>query len=138
MSPTTRILIEVLARTDALFAPFRDWRKANAVQNAAGIIERRIAFRRAGIDFHVGGTPTERKLIERSLRALERDELLRIRRRSGRRYAVKLTEVADQAARALVGLPGLAVSLKIVDILDKMARLGACMDTPMRSGPHRL
>ena len=54
-------LIDLLAETDALWAPIRDWRDNHRV---VAIAERREQFRRAGLPIRVGGNTAERKQWE--------------------------------------------------------------------------
>jgi len=98
------ILVAVLAKGDAAHLPIRNWR----APNPGSVYTARRRFRAVGIPWESGGVDAcERQRLSRALAALKRAKLVGVHRVRGSRYpSVKLTDVGDQRARALCGLPG--------------------------------
>ncbi len=101
-------LIDVLARTDELFAPYR-W---NGNPHAPGSIwTRRKRFQTEGIA--TGGADTDatgRKQRSRIIAQLTEAGLLAGHRPRARTRGIRLTPAADELLRSLCGLPGLQTS----------------------------
>lgn len=96
-----RLLVDVLARSDAIFSLDRakyDLRREQAR------IERQRAYIAGGIDFTAGGSVADRQASGRLLGDLESGRLLSIHRGAGRREGVRLTPLGDTVTRRLCGL----------------------------------
>ena len=92
-------LIELLAATDAIFSPIRDWSDNGRV---VAILERREVFRRAGLPIRLGGVgEAERKKTERFLDEIEQSGAVEVFRSSGKRSHWKLANEADWKIRRL-------------------------------------
>lgn len=105
------LLIEVLARTDAVFIPLRVWEPRTWAQV---VVERRRAFDKTGIRWGWGGTPAERQEASRSLAILARQELVRRYGRGERMTAIRLTDKGEREARRLAGLPCFSAAVALV------------------------
>jgi len=99
MDETTELLIALLARTDALWAPLRLNSHSRGV--AAAVEERRVAFRRAGLPIAGGGSDAARKSYSRELAAARAAGYVETRGRT--RLSARLTPAADDVLRTLTG-----------------------------------
>lgn len=99
LSDEKRLLIQILARVDALFWPDRE-RFTLARDQVRE--ERRAAYRESGLPFVAGGSAADRQSTGRLLETLENGGLLTIHRRS-QRVGVKLTPLGDAITRRLCG-----------------------------------
>jgi hypothetical protein len=100
---STKILLDVLARVNAVFTPIRrqDRRTETAVQ------ELQREYRASGIPFRLsGGDTAERKENERTLAELAGAGLVKLSTGDVRRSRVWLSDAADEKLRAMVGLSG--------------------------------
>lgn len=98
----TTTLIDVLARTDAIFRPMR---KADWVPPApSNLWEARRRFSSAGVLWRVGGGGANRLAGERELVGLQEMSLLVLCGKA-KRSGVRLSETAEIGVRALCGLP---------------------------------
>jgi hypothetical protein len=91
------LAIEIFARIDALFTRYphpKDHPKA-----LSAISERRREFLEHGLPFVGGGSPSERKQMERSLGELQDDGVLSVSRGARRRVAVRFTPEGDAIIR---------------------------------------
>ena len=92
-------VIELLAATDALWEPIRDWTDNHRI---CGLLERREQFRRCGLPVELGGgDAAARKSQERRLDQIETSGLVIFSRRHGKRAFWRLTDQADWALRRL-------------------------------------
>jgi hypothetical protein len=104
-------LIQILARTDAVFRPYRDGHRQQYA-------EFRVRFEDEGVPWHSSMTgegmdDSGRKRSQDLLADLEAAGLvLAFNPTSTRTRGVKLTPIGDARARALAGLPGHAESLE--------------------------
>ncbi len=111
-SPGLRLLVRVLAQTDAAVWPIRraEWEHPKP----AAIRAAQDAFRRhRGVIVPSPGTDAERKAAERLADSLARAGYLKARRR-GRGRFLRLTDAAEDRVRQLCGLPGLWLSFETV------------------------
>lgn len=114
MLDTTQ-LIDLLAETDALWTPVRDWSNNHAV---VAVEERREQYQRNGLPIsNGGGTAAERKQWERELDGIEVSGTVLIARERGRRAFWRLGNATDWRLRNLVGLPGRAEMLRAMQAL---------------------
>ena len=97
MDEATELLIALLARTDALWAPLR--LNSHSRGLAAAVEERRAAYRRAGLPISGGGSDSQRKAASRELAAARAAGYVAIRGRT--RLTAKLTDEADAYLRTL-------------------------------------
>ena len=107
-------LIDLLAETDALWAPIRDWRDNHRV---VAVAERREQFRRAGLPIRVGGNAAERKQWERELDRIQAASSIVVTRERGRRAYWRLGDAMDWQLRSLIGLPGWGEMLRAMRAL---------------------
>ncbi len=98
----TNDLIRLLAQTDALWWPVRDWSDGN---NVSAIFERRQAYRPEGVPFPVphGADPAARKARERFIGKLETAQLVDVRRKVGRRVGWRLAHRTEYDLRSEAG-----------------------------------
>ena len=108
-------LVEILAKIDALFLPDR----RRTTHSAAVKHEARARYATAGIAFYsAAGDMDSRKQVQ-----LVRDELAAagmvrlMRPRSDRSLGVCLTSAGEATARSAAGLPGLADTVTVMDML---------------------
>lgn len=116
---TKRLLINILAATDALWTPHR--RPGNH-DEATVLAERRKLYREAGVLWNSGRfapwakTEATRHGVTRLLRELGADGLICANNPTGlRTTTVKLTDAGEAIARDLIGTPTLADSLPLVE-----------------------
>ena len=111
-SPGLRLLVRVLAATDAAFWPIRkaEWEHPRP---AAVMVARDSIRRNCGVVVPSPGTDAERKASERLADSLIRAGCLKARRR-GRGRFLRLTDDAEDRVRQLCGLPGLWLSFETV------------------------
>ncbi len=98
---STKLLIEVLARTIVLFWPSRepfDQRRAQVRHQ-----RQRVYIQGGGIDISGGGSAADRQKFGRLLGDLESRGLVTIGRSTGRRQGVRLTTLGDTVARRRAG-----------------------------------
>lgn len=113
-----RLLIGLLAETDALFVPWRlspraDWK------HTAAVFERRDLFRAHGLPLVGGGTDARRKEHSRRVQRAKRAGLLTVEGRA--RPTARLTDSADASLRALCNLRGLASAFLLLQLVDALA-----------------
>lgn len=104
MDARTRILVTILAETDAVWLPNRKSRRPRP----ANVYIARRDYAAAGVPWG-SNEPSEagRKAAQRELEALADAELVRVSRpKRMRALGVKLTDAGDVLARGLCGLPG--------------------------------
>lgn len=109
-------LIEILAKTDALFWPGRE-RFVMRQQQVRH--ERRIAYRETGLAITGGGSAADRQAFGRTLDALQEAGLVEITR-GKRREGVRLSTVGDAVTRRLCG---------VATVLDARPLLGVAVET---------
>ena len=99
--PEISILIDVLARTDALFGIPRTYNPSSCLPPHcwAAVAERRAAFVAEGIHVVTSGNAQSRKEAERLFGELQTRGLLVVFSKSGRRIGVRLTVGGDNIAR---------------------------------------
>ena len=114
-------MIALLAETDALFVPTRQWQNN---KNALAILERQTEFARAGIPFLGGGDIVDRKVHQRAADELEATGLVRFSRARVKRTMWKLTNAADWKMRELCNEPGFPEMLAAMLLLGEHARAG--------------
>lgn len=120
-----RILLGLLAATDAVFIPDRDplSRKRHTV-----LWERRKYFRQRGLPWSsefVDGATDEaiRKRVQREIDRLKSARFVHAYRPQGSKtVGLRLTEAGDQYTRALAGLPTLVSSLALLPRLRELAQ----------------
>jgi hypothetical protein len=125
MSEDDKILIAILAQTDAVFRPARrdDW----VAPAPCNLYNARQRFSTAGVPFDTGGgDETGRKNQQRDLNRLAKSGLL-ILCGGKRREGVKLTEPAEIGLRALCGLPSLRDSHAMLRKIIKLAAMAEGM-----------
>jgi hypothetical protein len=123
-----RILLGLLAATDAVFIPDRDplSRKRHAV-----LWERRKYFRQRGLPWSseaVEGASDEavRKRVQREIDRLKGARFVHAYRPQGSKtVGLRLTDAGDQYTRALAGLPTLASSLVLISRLRELTQSDA-------------
>ena len=107
LTPPETAAVEILARTDALFATYRDWR--NGTRTAPGSIWRRCnRFDTEGVS--VGGkepNAAERMRTSRALTSLAEARLIQRDKPNERGLGARLTADGDRIVRGVAGLPGL-------------------------------
>jgi hypothetical protein len=113
-------LIELLAATDALFQPIRDWRNN---RYAAAIVEARRRFTREGLAYRSGGDPGERKAKERAADAWERAGMVTFHRSRGKRSHWRLTDTADWMMRRLATFGDFPEMLTAMLAIDRHERM---------------
>ncbi len=105
-SPERMTLVELLARTDALFHPMRGPFQQSFAQVRN---ERQRAFRTIGLPLGGSGADAARKRHERTLTTLESAGLVTFALdRRGQRAGVKLSPLGDSCGRRLTGCTTLA------------------------------
>ncbi len=116
MNETDHLLIRILASTDALWLPNRDYSN----RRGACIWEHRQAYRATGVRWaSEGGSDAGRQAGGRLLSATTRAGLLvTARPRNTKTIGAKLTDAGEARARALAGLPGLADALHTMRVLE--------------------
>jgi len=104
MTDLQRLAVEILAATDVLFTPFRDWGQlSDGTPVATAIRERRRDYFASGLPlFSAGANAAERQAHGRNLDTLRRRGILEIRGRS-RTRGLRLTTAGEARLRALVG-----------------------------------
>jgi hypothetical protein len=117
-----RILLEVLASTDALFSHHR-W-SASTAAVATAIAERRREFPAAGVPFVASGDAAQRKQAERDLADLQAAGLLVLLTSKSRRSGVRLTAVGDSYTRSLTGGYRLDEVHTLLELIDTVSRDG--------------
>jgi hypothetical protein len=93
-------LIDLAARIDVLFAPFRC--SACNLRAAAGVDVRRYVFNRSGYELMVGGDGATRQQGSRDLQRLEKRGLVEPCGR-GKNHGLELTHAGDDLVRQLTG-----------------------------------
>ena len=111
-----RVLLEILARTDAIFWPGRE--KFDMAKEQVRH-ERRAAYRETGLAVTGGGDAAARQQFGRLLGELERAGLVTITR-SKRREGVKLSAAGDAITRRLCG---------VATVLDAWPLLAVAVET---------
>jgi hypothetical protein len=101
-------LVELLAGTDAIFAPIRCWEPNSHV---CAVLERRELFQRLGLPYRGGGTAAERKEAERIADAIEATGNIAFFRQRGKRTHWRLTDIGDWRMRRLVGSHGVGAMI---------------------------
>jgi len=109
LNESDRLLLMILAQSDALFYPCRKWGQHTGIV----LHERRALYRDAGVHWKSprggeGSTVADRKAAQRKLADLRLEEFVESRNPSGSRtVAVKLTAAGDAYARARANIPSL-------------------------------
>ena len=141
MQPNVReILIGLLAATDALFEPVRNWADPRHI---AGIGEQQTQFRTRGLRIDsMGGDASARKEHERRLDEIEQTKLVIFSRRGGKRTFWRLTDSADWALRRFCTCSDYQDTLTILYAVRCQADAGCCNsgivpDWTLACGPHR-
>ncbi len=122
MNDTNRILIELLAMTDATWRPMRraDWRK----RAAAVLYEHRGRFAAAGVPWHPAGKDdASRKADQRTIAEMATAGLLTLHG-DARRASLRLTDRGEAIARALAGLPSIGAAHATVAEVIRLERAG--------------
>ncbi|MBN2294905.1 MAG: hypothetical protein JXM70_20930 [Pirellulales bacterium] len=117
MNEKNKILVGVLAATDALVRPMRkpDWRS-----DTPGLLyERRTAYHADGVPWRVSGGGGVRTAGARELSRLADDGLLILCGKI-KRTGVRLTETGEHRARAMCGLPSLRDSHEYLGTIRSM------------------
>lgn len=96
-------LVRILAETDELFFPVRDW---DQPRNVSGIYERRQEFLQAGLPHAAGGTGAERIAAHRAADTLEQSGFVVFHRTNGKRSHVRLLPEKYWELRFWSLLPG--------------------------------
>ena len=129
------LLIDVLARTDALFSPPRAFTgpPTHLPGDAwSAVEERRAAFESRGVDFIAGGAVADQKRAERQLAALQSKQLLAIAVRGGRRAGVKLTDAGDDLARFHTALKLRHQAWPVLKRMAMLIKCGVCYGALVR------
>jgi len=135
MTLRDRILAAVLGATDALWRPIRDWRGPRPGNTYLA----REEHRARGVPWASGaGSDADRKAVERELRAMAREGLIHAAAPHGRTTRVKLTDAGEQAARRLLGLPGLYESWTACCELARLSKRRAKLLTDVWIGERQL
>lgn len=113
-----RLLISILAAQDALWLPMRKWKHPRPGNTS--IARRR--FPTAGVHFSVGGGTAERKAGSEAMIAMAAAGLVKMDGKT-RSTAVRLSDEAEDRARALAGLPRFAKSIKVLCRLGELTTL---------------
>jgi len=96
-------LVSLLAKTDVLFAPFRQWEP----RNASAVVDRQIAYRTIGLPYSAGGDPNERQRAKAAADALESEgKVIFIRNQYGVRIGWRLADREIWRLRHLCLLDG--------------------------------
>ena len=105
LTPDQCILIECLAKTDALFAPWRDWRGGNRHAPGSIYIRRRV-FLENGVEVFSGEAAVSDRMsfCRRVARLAEAGNLVQCGARN-RTVGIRLTDCGDEITRALCDLP---------------------------------
>ena len=114
------LLIDVLAKTDELFSPYR-WE--GRLSAPGSIWKRRRRFATEGIV--TAGTDTDgasRTERSRAIDRLAQAEILVRSRPSSRTRGMRLTPTADEQLRSFCGLPGLETSFALMALMVKIGR----------------
>jgi hypothetical protein len=113
-------LISLLAATDALWEPVRNWSDNRRV---VAIMERREEFRRDGVPIAMGGgSANERKTFERQLDQIQATEFVQVSRTRGKRTHWRLTDSTDWQLRSLCqwsGFPEMVSAMLAVQANDQ-------------------
>lgn len=128
-------LLDLLAETDALFEPIRDW---SSTRRNAAIIKARRQFHERGIPFRVaGGTGAERTAATRQADELERSQLVAFSRRRGRRTTWKLSDPEDWRLRwwtHQAEVHEVALALFAVDVVSATLEGAICPEIRLTGG----
>jgi len=122
MKDNERILVSLLARSDALLRPWRDV----GDECYAVVCDRRDFFPSRGVPMRTGGNETDRKRGERTIRELVAAKRIQtFRSNAGKQKSARLTEAADIETRKLCGLPDIYQSLMLAqDIAEHEQTIG--------------
>jgi hypothetical protein len=120
-SEAVEILVGVLAKSDAAALPIRNW----SGPNPGNVYTARQRSKSVGVAWESGGTDaTTRQRMARALAALKRAKLVGVHRVRGSRYpSVRLTELGDETARRLCGLPGVSAGWWTMHRVAALTRL---------------
>lgn len=123
MDTQTRIIVSILAATDAVFAPLRDFRG----RASANIAAAREAFSKAGVPWGSGGkSPVAQRNANRALERLVTRGLAVVAKGRVKTTEGRLSDAGETLARAAAGLPGLIAgweSLKrVAELSDPPAK----------------
>jgi hypothetical protein len=119
-----RILLSLLAATDAVFIPDRDPLRRN---RHALLWERRKYFDQRGIPWasklvDAGNSESGRKQAQRGIEQLTRARMVEVfRPNHSKTQGIRLTSSGDQYTRALAGLPTLLSSLSLLPKLRELS-----------------
>ena len=113
-----RLLLSILAAQDAVWEPNRDWKRPRP----ANVHAARREFHTNGVRFIVGGQDNDRKQANRILHALA-DAGQVFLTGSTKALAVRLSDEAEDRARAFIELPRLGDSLPIIRRLERLTKM---------------
>ena len=132
MNPDDAILVELLARIDAVFIPFR--KVGTAAQNAH---QRSRAYPDSGVFWHRRRLPpAEEKARQRQHHELAAAGMMDLIGRSTMVSGVRATPRGEDRARALVGLPTFADSIPTIRrLIDLAADPEGTDDRPITGTP---
>ena len=128
LSLNDSILVTILAATDAVFLPDRDplLRPRHAV-----IYERRRDFAHSGVPWTSemvlpGMDDAGRKRVQRALEELALDgQVVTFQPKGAKTLGVRLSDVGEERARALAGLPATGAALALLGQLSDLERTDA-------------
>jgi len=115
----SRLLIQLAAQTDVIFAPYR-YDGINARGTDAAIWERRQTYHRAGLRSTGGGSEQARQDHHRQLRGLRDAGLIVLRGKTNDLHA-KLTPRADGAVRRATATHTVADSWPLLELIGLLA-----------------
>lgn len=126
MTASNTLLVQILAESDALFVPVRDWTGTRSRATA----QRRSLFVSKGVEWASGAAGEDaRKAAQRTLAALDSEGMVSVGRVRGRATWVRLTDAGEDRARALASLPRLdAGVLSVHAIAARSDRKAKTMD----------
>lgn len=131
MTAADTLLVQLLAESDALFVPVRDWTGTRSRATA----QRRSHFVTKGVEWASGAAGEDaRKAAQRTLAALDSEGMVSVGRVRGRAMWVRLTDAGEDRARALASLPRLdAGVLSVHAIAARSDRKAKTMDRALVS-----
>ncbi len=123
MNPAHEILVRVLAKTDALYAPDRGGLPDRHSHLAANLAQHRRRYVARGVPWaSEAAGDVHRKESQRTLDDLVLQNALVADRQAGRTIGVRLTDQADAYTRSLVALPTLAEAWPTLLLLRELTR----------------
>lgn len=140
MTTTDRLLISMLACTDALFAPCREWTNRHSHRFAQNLYQRRAAFAVFGVDWTGRSSDeTDRKERQRQMDGLAASGEIVIARHRGRASGVRLSDETDTRMRAFLLLSTVYESHPTLQLAAKLNRRGPTNETKLYidGGQHK-